>query len=98
MKAWQQWQNATATLTKKREAKAKAELAGKVERVGQLRQEIAEQERQQEMAQDNFDRLVGWSPSVKLQMELNLIFFNICQPCDSLRVQEVPCGRRPGLG
>ena len=58
MKAWQQWQNATATLTKKREAKAKAELAGKVERVGQLRQEIAEQERQQEMAQDNFDRCV----------------------------------------
>ena len=58
VKAWQQWQNATATLTKKREAKAKAELAGKVERVGQLRQEIAEQERQQEMAQDNFDRCV----------------------------------------
>ena len=59
VKAWQQWQNATATLTKKREAKAKAELAGKVERVGQLRQEIAEQERQQEMAQDNFDRWGG---------------------------------------
>jgi hypothetical protein len=51
IKAWQQWQNATSALTKKREAKAKAELVGKAERVGQLRQEIAEQERQQEMAQ-----------------------------------------------
>lgn len=67
VKAWQQWQNATATLTKKREAKAKAELAGKADRVGQLRQEIAEQERQQEMAQDNFDRV---SRMVKKEVEM----------------------------
>ena len=47
MKAWQAWQSATATLTKKREAKVKAELQQKAERALILRQEIADQERQQ---------------------------------------------------
>ena len=47
VKAWQAWQSATATLTKKREAKVKAELQQKAERALILRQEIADQERQQ---------------------------------------------------
>ena len=38
-------------LTRRREHKAKAELAGKTDRVMQLRQEIAENERQLDMAQ-----------------------------------------------
>jgi hypothetical protein len=47
VKAWQAWQSATAALTKKREAKVKAELQQKAERALILRQEIADQERQQ---------------------------------------------------
>ena len=35
----------------------KAELGQKMERIGALRQEIAELERQQDMAQENFDRI-----------------------------------------
>ena len=57
VKAWQGWQGATQTLTKKREAKARAELQQKGEKVAVLRQEIAEMERQQDMAQENFDRI-----------------------------------------
>ena len=47
VKAWQAWQSATAALTKKREAKVKAELQQKTERIMALRQEIADHERQQ---------------------------------------------------
>jgi len=47
VKAWQAWQSATAALTKKREAKVKAELQQKAERALILRQEIADHERQQ---------------------------------------------------
>ena len=47
VKAWQAWQSATAALTKKREAKVKAELQQKNDRVLVLRQEIADHERQQ---------------------------------------------------
>jgi len=57
VKAWQSWQGATATLTKKREAKARSELQQKFDKVAILRQEIAEMERQQDMAQENFDRI-----------------------------------------
>ena len=49
VKAWQAWQSATAALTKKREAKVKAELQQKTDRAQALRQEIADQERQQVM-------------------------------------------------
>ena len=35
----------------------KAELAGKQDRVNQLRQEIAENERQLDMAQENFEKI-----------------------------------------
>jgi len=57
VKAWQAWQGANSTLTKKREAMARAELQMKSDRVAQLRQEIADMERQQEMAQENFERI-----------------------------------------
>jgi len=56
-KAWQAWQGIQRDLTRRREAKVKAELACKQERVNQLRQEIAENERQVDMAQENFDKI-----------------------------------------
>lgn len=57
VKAWQAWQGATSSLTKKREAMARAELQMKSDRVAVIRQEIADMERQQDMAQENFDRI-----------------------------------------
>ena len=57
IKAWQNWQNITANLTKKREAKVKADLQQKTDKINLLRQEIAETERQQEMAQENFEKI-----------------------------------------
>merc|ERR1719322_254105 len=66
VKAWQSWQGATATLTKKREAKARSELQQKFAKVAILRQEIAELERQQDMAQENFDRI---SRQIKKEVE-----------------------------
>jgi len=57
VKAWQSWQTVQRDLTRRREYKAKAELAGKTDRVMQLRQEIAENERQLDMAQENFEKI-----------------------------------------
>lgn len=66
VKAWQNWQAITSSLTKKREAKVKAELAQRMDKVSILRQEIAELERQQDMAQENFDRI---SRQIKKEVE-----------------------------
>ena len=66
MKAWQNWQAITSSLTKKREAKVKAELGQRMDKVSILRQEIAELERQQDMAQENFDRI---SRQIKKEVE-----------------------------
>jgi len=57
VKAWQSWQNVQRDLTKRRENKARAELAGKTDKVNQLRQEIAENEDQLNMAQENFEKI-----------------------------------------
>jgi len=57
VKAWHAWQSVQASLTKKRENKVRAELGQKQDRVNQLRQEIAETERQLEMAQENFEKI-----------------------------------------
>lgn len=57
VKAWHSWQSVQASLTKKRENKVRAELGQKQDRVNQLRQEIAETERQLEMAQENFEKI-----------------------------------------
>ena len=66
VKAWQSWQHTTARLTKKREAKVKAELGQKMEAIATLRQEIADLEREQDMAQENFDRI---SRQIKKEVE-----------------------------
>jgi len=57
VKAWQSWQAVQRDLTKRRENKARAELAGKTDKVNQLRQEIAENENQLNMAQENFEKI-----------------------------------------
>merc|ERR1712165_599981 len=57
VKAWQSWQSVQRELTRRRELKAKAELASKTDRVMQLRQEIAENERQLDMAQENLKKI-----------------------------------------
>ena len=57
MKAWQNLQAITSSLTKKLEAEVKAELALRMDKASILRQEIAELERQQVMAQENFNQI-----------------------------------------
>jgi len=57
VKAWQSWQGVQRDLTKRRENKARAELAGKTDKVNTLRQEIAENENQLNMAQENFEKI-----------------------------------------
>jgi len=57
VKAWQSWQGVQRELTKRRENKARAELAGKTDKVNTLRQEIAENENQLNMAQENFEKI-----------------------------------------
>merc|ERR1719273_2360877 len=67
VKAWQAFQSLSMSLNKKREAKVKAELAQRMDRISILRQEIADLERQQEMAKDNFDRI---SRQIKKEVEM----------------------------
>ena len=55
-------------LTKRRENKARAELAGKTDKVNTLRQEIAENENQLNMAQ------VGWVCYKSLYISSQLVF------------------------
>ena len=55
-------------LTKRRENKARAELAGKTDKVNTLRQEIAENENQLNMAQ------VGWDDYKSLYISSQLVF------------------------
>jgi len=67
VKAWQAFQSLSMSLNKKREAKVKAELAQRMDKSSILRQEIADLERQQEMAKDNFDRI---SRQIKKEVEM----------------------------
>lgn len=55
------------SLNKKREAKVKAELNQRLDKIQVLRQEITDLERQQEMAKDNFDRI---SRQIKKEVEM----------------------------
>ncbi len=64
VKAWQQWRSATSALTRKREAKVKAELQLKHAKVAALRNKMG---RRQEMAQENFEKI---SRSIKREVEL----------------------------
>ena len=67
VKAWQAKQNITVNLTKKREAKVKAELSHNVGKAHVLTQEIGDLERQQDMAHENFERI---SRQIKKEVDM----------------------------
>jgi len=67
IKAWQAKQNITINLTKKREAKVKAELANNIGKTHVLGQEIGDLERQQDMAHENFERI---SRQIKKEVDM----------------------------
>ncbi|KAG7156585.1 Sorting nexin-2-like [Homarus americanus] len=66
VKTFQTWQHAQAMLSKKREAKAKAELAGRMDKVQQAQEEVAEWEVKVERSQEEFERI---SRAIKKEME-----------------------------
>ncbi|KAK8724852.1 hypothetical protein OTU49_010946 [Cherax quadricarinatus] len=66
VKLFQTWQHAQAMLAKKREAKAKAELAGRMDKVQQAQEEVAEWEGKVERSQEEFERI---SRAIKKEME-----------------------------
>ncbi|KAG1698315.1 Sorting nexin-2 [Nymphon striatum] len=55
VKVYQTWQHAQQMLTKKREQKAKLELAGKTDKVPQAREEVIEWESKVERCQEEFE-------------------------------------------
>ncbi len=57
VKAWQHWQAVTKDLNRKREYKVKLEVSGKADKLAELKSQISETERQQESAQDIFDKI-----------------------------------------
>lgn len=57
VKVYRTWKDAEATLGKKREAKAKFETQGKIDKVGQTQAEIAEWERSVEKGKENFQKI-----------------------------------------
>jgi len=67
VKAWQSWQAVQKDLNRKREGKVKAELAGKLDKVNELKTAINETERQLDMAQENFEKI---SRTIKKEFEV----------------------------
>ena len=57
VKAWQHWQSVIKDLNRKREYKVKLEVSGKADKLAELKSQISETERQQESAQDVFDKI-----------------------------------------
>ncbi|XP_069137674.1 sorting nexin-2-like isoform X2 [Argopecten irradians] len=57
VKAYKNWKDAEATLTKKRENKAKLELANKTDKISQAKQEISEWELKVERGKDDFEKI-----------------------------------------
>ncbi|KAK3731460.1 hypothetical protein QZH41_013655 [Actinostola sp. cb2023] len=57
VKAYSNWQNAQQTLTKKREALVKVELAGKNEKLPQAQDEVKEWEQKVEKGQEDFENI-----------------------------------------
>lgn len=67
IKAWQAWQGVQKDLNRKREAKVKAELAGKQDKINEFKTQISETERQLDMAQENFEKI---SRTIKKEFEI----------------------------
>lgn len=57
VKVYQTWQHAQQVLTKKREQKAKLELAGKTDKIPQAREEVVEWEAKAERGQEEFENI-----------------------------------------
>ncbi len=57
VKAWQHWQSVIKDLNRKREYKVKLDVSGKADKLAELKSQISETERQQESAQDVFDKI-----------------------------------------
>ncbi|XP_033750332.1 sorting nexin-2-like isoform X2 [Pecten maximus] len=57
VKSYKNWKDAEATLTKKRENKAKLELANKTDKISQAKQEISEWELKVEKGKDDFEKM-----------------------------------------
>jgi len=67
VKAWQAWQAMQKELNRKREAKMRAELAGKLEKVNEFKESISETEKQLDMAQENFEKI---SRTIKKEFDM----------------------------
>lgn len=65
-KVFQHWQHSQQMLTKRRENKAKLELNGRQDKLGQAAVEVIEWEAKVERGQDSFDKI---SKMIKLEME-----------------------------
>ncbi|XP_065671469.1 sorting nexin-2 isoform X2 [Hydra vulgaris] len=65
IKVWSNWQSAQSTLTKKREALVKLELAGKSDKLGPAQDEVKEWEKRVEKGEDDFNAI---SKTVKVEM------------------------------
>lgn len=65
VKVWGNWQNAQSTLSKKREALVKFELAQKADKVEAAKDEVVEWERRVEKGEEEFDTI---SKSIKVEM------------------------------
>eukprot|EP00088_Acartia_fossae_P007330 TRINITY_DN13434_c0_g1_i1.p1 TRINITY_DN13434_c0_g1~~TRINITY_DN13434_c0_g1_i1.p1 ORF type:complete len:569 (+),score=186.17 TRINITY_DN13434_c0_g1_i1:40-1746(+) len=74
VKAWQAWQSLQEELNKKREAKVKGELAGKLDKVNDMKAQIQDTERQLDMAQENFEKI-----SNTIKKEFNMFEARKCQ-------------------
>lgn len=66
VKVYQTWQHAQQMLTKKREQKAKLELAGKSDKVPQARDEVIEWEAKVERGEEEFEKI---SKMIRKEME-----------------------------
>lgn len=66
VKVYQTWQHAQHQLTKKREAKARAELAGRSDKIAQANEEVHEWEGKVNRGQEEFENI---SKTIKLELE-----------------------------
>lgn len=67
VKVYQTWQHAQQTLTKKREAKAKLELAGRSDKVPAANDEVTEWEAKVNRGQEEFENI---SKTIKQELEI----------------------------
>ena len=57
VKSWQNWQNAVQSVNKKKEAEAKMQASGKIDKISQIQSEIKDLETRVESSKADFDKL-----------------------------------------